>query len=120
MGKKKFKQQEKTKVEYVIDNTVTNKVCAKKVNEIRRINVRYLIFLQIVVDIAQNEYSGALDGTNALVLPSAKRDTKVKVKERKVTRILSKKQRKKLEKIVDKKHKKENVCTRYSNYKTVA
>lgn len=51
-----------------------------------------------------------MDGSNALVLPSAKRDTKVKTKDRKVTRILSKRQRKKLEKIVDKKHKKENVC----------
>lgn len=33
MGKKKFKQQEKTKVEYVIDNTVTNKVRAMKDTE---------------------------------------------------------------------------------------
>lgn len=50
------------------------------------------------------------DQSNALVLPSKKRDTKVKKPEQKqVTRILSKKQRKNLEKIVEKKKKKEGV-----------
>lgn len=73
---------------------------------------------QIVVDIAQDEYSGAVDGSNALVLPSAKRETRAKIKDRKVTRILSKRQRKKLEKIVDKKHKKENVNILFSSSKS--
>lgn len=50
------------------------------------------------------------DQSNTLVLPSKKRDTKIKKPEQKhVTRILSKKQRKNLEKIVDKKKKKEGV-----------
>lgn len=47
-------------------------------------------------------------GDELLVLPSQKRATKVKKTET-VTRILSRKQRKRLEKIVDKKKKKENV-----------
>ena len=49
------------------------------------------------------------DDANPLVLPSAKRKTKI-VKEKKSNqRILSKSQRKKLEKIVDVKKKKANV-----------
>jgi ATP-dependent RNA helicase DHX37/DHR1 len=47
-------------------------------------------------------------GEDLLVLPSQKRATKVKKTET-VTRILSRKQRKRLEKIVEKKKKKENV-----------
>lgn len=47
-------------------------------------------------------------GADALVLPSQKRATKVK-KTVTVDKILSRKQRKRLEKIVDKKKKKENV-----------
>lgn len=46
-----------------------------------------------------------------MVLPSKKRDSKIKKKEGNITRILSKKQRKNLEKIVDKKKKKENRST---------
>lgn len=50
------------------------------------------------------------DQSNVLVLPSKKRDTKIKKPEQKqITRILSKKQRKNLEKIVEKKKKKEGV-----------
>lgn len=52
------------------------------------------------------------DQSNALVLPSKKRDTKIKQPDQKqVTRILSKKQRKNLEKIVEKKKKKEGVSS---------
>lgn len=55
------------------------------------------------------EYGG-YDQSNALVLPSGKRNTKIKKdNDSNVTRILSKKQRKNLEKIVDKKKKKEGV-----------
>lgn len=61
------------------------------------------------IDGDRTEYGG-YDQSNALVLPSKKRDTKIQKTERKhVTRILSKKQRKNLEKIVDKKKKKEGV-----------
>lgn len=51
MGKKKYKVQQKTKVEYIIDNTDTKK---------------------IVVDIEQGDEG--YSGSNALVLPSAKRE----------------------------------------------
>lgn len=58
----------------------------------------------------ENEVECSYDQSNALVLPSKKRDTKIKKPEQKqVTRILSKKQRKNLEKIVEKKKKKEGV-----------
>lgn len=46
-----------------------------------------------------------------LVLPSQKRPTKIKQDKTAVTKILSKKQRKRLEKIVDQKRKKENRST---------
>lgn len=62
------------------------------------------------MDITTNDDYGGYDQSNTLVLPSKKRDTKIKKPEQKhVTRILSKKQRKNLEKIVDKKKKKEGV-----------
>lgn len=72
---------------------------------------------QIKLDIADDDAGyGGYDQANALVLPSKKRDTKiVKEKESKVTRILSKKQRKNLEKIVEKKKKKEGVSFETTN-----
>jgi ATP-dependent RNA helicase DHX37/DHR1 len=56
----------------------------------------------------ENDGYKGTTGEDLLVLPSKKRETKFKKVEG-VTRILSKKQRKKLEKIVEKKKKKENV-----------
>ncbi|KAI4454432.1 atp-dependent rna helicase [Holotrichia oblita] len=50
--------------------------------------------------------TGNYDQSNELVLPSKKRKTKIKNKAEKVTKILSNKQRKHLEKIVEKKQKK--------------
>lgn len=73
---------------------------------------------QIKLDIGggDDEY-GDNDQSNALVLPSKKRDTKIKKQEQKhVTRILSKKQRKNLEKIVEKKKKKEGVSMSILKY----
>lgn len=61
---------------------------------------------QIQVDLGGE---GHYDVSNQLVLPSTKRKTKIKNDSKQVTRILSKKQRKHLEKIVEKKKKKENV-----------
>lgn len=67
--------------------------------------------IQIKLDLAIDEVSsGQYDASNALILPSKKRDSKVRKDPNattNVTRILSKKQRKNLEKIVDKKKKKE-------------
>lgn len=53
--------------------------------------------------------SGHYDQNNQIVLPSEKRKTKIKQDKAKVTRILSKKQRKLLEKVVEKKKKKQDV-----------
>lgn len=58
----------------------------------------------------QDDYGG-YDQSNALVLPSKKRETKVQQEKKHVTRILSRKQRKNLEKIVEKKKKKEGVSS---------
>lgn len=65
-----------------------------------------LFCLQIKLDL---DFEGTYDQSNELVLPSKKRKTKVKDQKAQVTRILSKKQRKRLEKIVEKKKKKEDV-----------
>lgn len=72
-----------------------------------------LKILQIKLDIAEQESQdfNGYDASNALILPSKKRDSKFKKNPdaTNVTRILSKKQRKNLEKIVDKKKKREQV-----------
>lgn len=51
------------------------------------------------------------DAANPLVLPSKKRQTKIKQSNLQVKKLLTKTQRKKLEKIVEKKQKKENVSS---------
>ncbi|KAK4878089.1 hypothetical protein RN001_010595 [Aquatica leii] len=83
MGKKSYNWKSRQIVNPIIDNTETNK-----------------IKLDFPVD-------GTYDQSNQLVLPSKKRKTKIKNDKTKVTRLLSKKQRKKLEKVVEKKRKKE-------------
>ncbi|XP_049547349.1 probable ATP-dependent RNA helicase kurz [Anopheles darlingi] len=88
MGKRRFNEKGRRQVETIIDNTETKKI-------------------KLDFAPASDEYGGA-DDANALVLPSKKRATKVKKDTTVVTRILSKKQRKRLEKIVDQKKKKEN------------
>ena len=72
--------------------------------------------IQVEIELNGSEAS-KYDECNALVLPSKKRTTKV-VKEKKSNqRILSKTQRKKLEKIVDVKKKKANVIGAILNLK---
>jgi ATP-dependent RNA helicase DHX37/DHR1 len=65
------------------------------------------IKLELGPEAANDEYRST-EGGDLVVLPSQKRATKVKKTET-VTKILSRKQRKRLEKIVEKKKKKENV-----------
>lgn len=60
-------------------------------------------------DVIGDSNSAGYDEANALVLPSQKRATKIKVEKRQNVKILSKKQRKHLQQIVDKKKKKEGV-----------
>ncbi|XP_013184224.2 probable ATP-dependent RNA helicase kurz [Amyelois transitella] len=86
MGKSRHNAKARQVVKTNIDNTETN---------------------EIQVEFSTNEY-GASDTSNLLVLPSKKRQTKVISDKKEKTRFLSKAQRKRLEKIVDKKKKKEN------------
>ncbi|KAJ8711067.1 hypothetical protein PYW07_008309 [Mythimna separata] len=86
MGKGRYNAKARTVVKTVCDNSQTN---------------------EIQLEFATNEY-GASDATNLLALPSKKRDTKVVKEKVEKTRFLSKAQRKRLEKIVEKKKKKEN------------
>lgn len=66
--------------------------------------------MQIKIDFTASEY-GSTDTSNLLALPSKKRSTKIITDKKEKTRFLSKAHRKRLEKIVDKKKKKENVST---------
>ncbi|XP_055613616.1 probable ATP-dependent RNA helicase kurz [Uranotaenia lowii] len=87
MGKRRFNEKGRQKVETIIDNSSTK---------------------QIKLDFeTADDYCKGTDDANLLVLPSQKRPTKVKRDKTTVTKILSKKQRKRLEKIVDQKRKKE-------------
>ncbi|XP_055542189.1 probable ATP-dependent RNA helicase kurz isoform X2 [Wyeomyia smithii] len=88
MGKRRFNEKGRQQVKTLIDNNATK-----------------LIKLDFGVD--ESQY-GAVDDSNLLVLPSQKRSTKIIRDKTVVTKILSKKQRKRLEKIVDQKKKKEN------------
>ncbi|XP_044261323.1 probable ATP-dependent RNA helicase kurz [Tribolium madens] len=84
MVKKRYNWKSRQVVNTVVDNSATEKI---------------QLDLQV---------EGHYDQSNELVLPSKKRKTKIKDAKQKVTKILSKKHRKKLEKIVEKKKKKEN------------
>lgn len=67
-----------------------------------------IVLLQIRLEFSNSEY-GSNDASNLLALPSNKRKTKIIQEKKEKIRFLSKAQRKKLEKIVDKKRKKANV-----------
>ncbi|KAL1501462.1 hypothetical protein ABEB36_006778 [Hypothenemus hampei] len=84
MGKKRYNWKARQVVKAVVDNSKAKEV-------------------QLDLDI-----KGSYDESNQLILPSKKGLTKIIDNRPKITRILSKKHRKKLEKIVDKKKKKEN------------
>lgn len=66
-------------------------------------------------DVVGGSNTAGYDEANALVLPSQKRATKIKVEKRQNVKILTKKQRKHLQKIVDKKKKKEGVSASNSH-----
>ncbi|XP_058129557.1 probable ATP-dependent RNA helicase kurz [Anopheles ziemanni] len=87
MGKRRFNEKGRRQVETIVDDSETKK---------------------IKLEFAADQEYGVEDNANVLVLPSKKRATKIKSDKAVVTKILSKKQRKRLEKIVDQKKKKEN------------
>ena len=74
------------------------------------------MYFQIKLDL-EDVKGVKYDTSNAIVLPSEKRKTK-KVRNKKAppVKLLSKKQRKKLEKIIDQKEKKEKVIIYLKNY----
>ncbi|CAH0713613.1 unnamed protein product, partial [Brenthis ino] len=86
MGKKRYNAKARQVVKTNIDDSQTN---------------------EIKIDFALNEY-GSSDTSNLLALPSKKRSTKIITDKKEKIKLLSKAQRKRLEKIVDKKKKKEN------------
>ncbi|OWR55134.1 ATP-dependent RNA helicase DHX8 [Danaus plexippus plexippus] len=86
MGKRRYNAKARQVVKTDIDDSKTN---------------------EIKLEFTSNEY-GTSDTANALALPSRKRETKIIADKKEKTRFLSKAQRKRLEKIVDKKKKKEN------------
>ncbi|CAK1541697.1 unnamed protein product [Leptosia nina] len=86
MGKNRYNAKARQVVKTNVDNTKTN---------------------EIKLEFVSNEY-GSEDPSNLLALPSKKRQTKVVSEKKERTRFLSKAQRKRLEKILDKKKKKEN------------
>lgn len=65
--------------------------------------------LQIKLDLGNKTDDGYEEDTNQLVLPSKKRKTVVKEDAKSKKRLLNKKQRKRLEKIVEQKEKKQKV-----------
>ncbi|XP_061395086.1 probable ATP-dependent RNA helicase kurz [Musca vetustissima] len=87
MGKKVYNAKARQQKEIIVDNSALKNV---KLSEIEGGSV-----------------GAGYDEANALVLPSQKRATKVKVEHKQNVKILSKKQRKHLQAIVDKKKKKE-------------
>ncbi|XP_039752295.1 probable ATP-dependent RNA helicase kurz [Pararge aegeria] len=86
MGRKRYNAKARQVVKTSIDDSKTN---------------------EIKLDIDTKEY-GSTDTSNLLVLPSKKRKTNLIAEKKEKTRFLSKAQRKRFEKIVDKKKKKEN------------
>lgn len=107
MGKKRFNEKGRRKNETIIDNSEVKKVSHSKFHK-SILFVLISLQFQIKVELGNEDEYKTNDTANLLVLPSDKRKTKIK-KTTTVTRILSKKQRKHLEKIVDKKKKKEQV-----------
>ncbi|XP_050679614.1 probable ATP-dependent RNA helicase kurz isoform X2 [Leptidea sinapis] len=89
MGKKRYNAKARQVVNTNIDNSRTQ---------------------EIKLEFAASEY-GTKDPSNLLALPSKKRNTKIVLEKTERTRFLSKAQRKRLEKIVEKKKKKANRST---------
>ncbi|KAH8420623.1 hypothetical protein KR009_012182 [Drosophila setifemur] len=88
MGKKVHNARARQNPQTIVDNTAVKQI-------------------QIDVDAVAGVSQAGYDEANALVLPSQKRATKIKVDKQQHVKILTKKQRKHLQAIVDKKKKKE-------------
>lgn len=106
MGKKRRNSKARNNAEVEIDNSAAEKVFTLNTfyNCMTKSILRRRVPAQITLDIEHRAED--YDNCNALVLPSEKRKTKSKVKNVAVTQLLSKKRRKQLEKVVEKKQKK--------------
>lgn len=112
MVKVRYNEKGRRNPETIVDNSSTKQVSYQYFMKIsNKIFISLFTFFQIKLDFGpeetKNEYKNTTE-EDALVLPSKKRPTKIKVQST-ITRILSRKQRKRLEKIVEIKKKKENV-----------
>lgn len=111
MVKVRYNEKGRRNPETIVDNSSTKQVSFHYFTYFHSKFILYLPFLQIKLDFGpdetKNEYRNTTE-EDALVLPSKKRPTKIKLTST-ITRILSRKQRKRLEKIVEIKKKKENV-----------
>lgn len=113
MGKTKFNKKGRKNPQTIIDNSTAKDVSMVETSYPRNEFNQY-IRMQIQIegeDVVQGNESipTGYDEANALALPSKKRATKIVEKEHKVVKILTKKQRKNLQAIVDKKKKREGV-----------
>ncbi|GBP11987.1 Probable ATP-dependent RNA helicase kurz [Eumeta japonica] len=90
MGKKVYNAKARQNPKTIIDNTALKN-------------------LKLELAELGEDNTGGYDDSNALVLPSQKRATKIKVEHKQNVKILTKKQRKRLQAIVDKKKKKEGM-----------
>jgi len=113
MGKKVHNAKARQNPQTIVDNSAVKKVGHPSDHTAR---IRFLTLsksntlqIQIDVDAVAGGNQVGYDEANALVLPSEKRATKIKVDKVQHVKILSKKQRKHLQAIVDKKKKKEGV-----------
>jgi len=111
MGKKVHNAKARQNPQTIVDNSAVKKVGYPKFQK-SRTRFSYptnLLQIQIDVDAVAGGSQAGYDEANALVLPSEKRATKIKVDKVQHVKILTKKQRKHLQAIVDKKKKKEGV-----------
>lgn len=113
MGKKVYNSKARRNPETIVDNSTLKDVSIVKTSKHRNefnpyIRMQIKIEGEDVVD-ANGSIPTGYDEANALALPSKKRETKIKGKEHKVIKLLTKKEKKKLKNIVDKKKKKEGV-----------
>ncbi|KAH8387632.1 hypothetical protein KR093_008319 [Drosophila rubida] len=94
MGKKVYNAKARQNPQTIVDNSAVQ-------------NLQITIETEDGLNSGKGNYAVGYDEANALVLPSQKRATKTKIDKQQHVKILSKKQRKHLQAIVDKKKKKE-------------
>lgn len=118
MGKKVHNAKARQNPETIVDNSAVKKVRIRAISDKCqwKLTCRQIFQIQIDVDAVAGTSQAGYDEANALVLPSQKRATKIKVDKQQHVKILTKKQRKHLQTIVDRKKKKEGVSFSLKDY----